>query len=93
MVIFGAFLTIYSEMSGIIFTRGFASVVLLFALSHVGKWLRARKHEMGGTRNLIGAVLLLILSGIEFFKREIVLSFLPFVTGALLILDGIVRSL
>lgn len=91
MIIFGMLLTIYPEMSGIIFTRGFATIVLLFALSHVWKWLRARKREMGGTGNLIGAVLLLILSAVGFFKPEIILSFLPFVTGALLILDGFVK--
>lgn len=91
MVIFGILLTIYPEVSGIIFTRGFATVVLLFALSHGWKWLRARKHEMRGTGDLIGAVLLLILSGIGFFKPEVILSFLPFVTGALLILDGLAK--
>lgn len=91
MVVFGVLLTVYPEMSGVIFTKGFAFIVLLFAISHVWKWLRARKYGLGGTGELIGAVLLLILSGIGFFKPEIVLSFLPFVTGALLILDGIVK--
>lgn len=91
MIVFGVLLTLFPEVSGVIFTRGFASVVLLFALSHVWKWLRARKHDMSGTGDLIGAILLLILSGIGFFKPEIVLSFLPFVTGALLILDGIAK--
>lgn len=91
MVIFGVVLTIYPEVTGRIFTRGFATVVLLFALSHMWKWSRARKHGMNGTGNFIGAVLLLILSGIGFFKPEIVLSFLPFVTGTLLILDGVVK--
>lgn len=91
MILLGLVLTIYPEMSGTIFTRGFASIVLLFALSHVWKWSRARKYELGGTSHLIGAVLLLILSGIGFFRPEIILSFLPFVTGALLILDGMVK--
>lgn len=91
MIILGVLLTIYPEVSGIIFARGFAITVLVFALSNTWKGLRARKHNMGGTGNLAGAVVLLILSGISFFKPEIVLSFLPFVTGALLILDGLVK--
>lgn len=91
MVIFGLFLTIFPETSGKIFTRVFAAAVLLFALLHVWKWTRARKYEVNGTGYLIVAVLLLILSGIGFFMPEIILSFLPFVTGALLILDGIVK--
>lgn len=91
MIVFGILLTLFPEVSGVIFTRGFASVVLLFALIHIWKWFRARKHEMSGTGNLIGAVVLFILSGIGFFKPEIVLSFLPFVTGALLILDGVAK--
>lgn len=91
MIIFGILLTIFPEMSGTIFTRAFASVILLFALINLWKGLRARKHELGGSGNLIGALLLLILSGIGFFKPEIILSFLPFVTGALLVLDGFVK--
>ena len=91
MIVFGILLTLFPEVSGIIFTRGFASVVLLFALVHAWRWLRARKREMGGTGELVGAIVLLILSGIGFFKPEILLSFLPFVTGALLILDGLAK--
>lgn len=91
MAAFGILLAIYPKMSGVIFTKGFAVIVLLFAISHVWKWLKARKYGLGGTGELIGAVLLLLLSGIGFFKPEIVLSFLPFVTGALLIVDGIVK--
>ena len=88
MVVFGILLTIYPEVSGIIFTRGFATVVLLFGLLHLWKYTRARKFEMGGTGNLIAAILLFILSAIGFFKPEVILSFLPFVTGSLLIVDG-----
>lgn len=91
MIVFGLLLAIYPELSGIVFTRGFATVVLLFALSHMWKWRQAKKREMGGKGNLAGAVLLLILSWIGFFRPEMVLSFLPFVTGALLILDGFVK--
>lgn len=91
MVVFGAILIIYPEISGIIFARGFATVVLLFALSHIWKWRQARKYEMSGTGSLVGAVLLLLLSAIGFFKSEILLGFLPFVTGSLLILDGFVK--
>lgn len=91
MAVFGILLTIYPEVSGIIFTRGFATIVLLLGLSHVYKGVRARKHEMGGTGDLTGGVLLLVLSGIGFFKPEIILSFLPFVAGSLLILDGFVK--
>lgn len=91
MIVFGILLTLFPEVSGIIFTRGFASVVLLFALVHVWRWLRARKREMGGTGELVRAIVLFILSGIGFFKPEILLSFLPFVTGALLILDGLAK--
>ena len=91
MVVFGILLTIYPEVSGIIFTRGFATVVLLFGLLHLWKYTRARKFEMGGTGNLIAAILLFILSAIGFFKPEVILSFLPFVTGSLLIVDGFVK--
>ena len=78
MVVFGILLTIYPEVSGIIFTRGFATVVLLFGLLHLWRYTRARKFEMGGTGNLIAAILLFILSAIGFFKPEVILSFLPF---------------
>ncbi len=91
MVVFGILLTIYPEVSGIIFTRGFATVVLLFGLLHLWRYTRARKFEMGGTGNLIAAILLFILSAIGFFKPEVILSFLPFVTGSLLIVDGFVK--
>lgn len=91
MVVFGVLLTIYPEVSGIIFTRGFATVVLLFALLHFWRYSKAKKIEMGGTGNLIAAVLLLILSGIGFFMPQVILSFLPFVTGSLLIVDGFVK--
>lgn len=91
MIVLGVLLTIYPGVSGTIFTRGFAAVVLILALSHAWKGLRARKHHMGGNGNLAGAAVFLILSGISFFKPEFVLSFLPFVTGALLILDGLVK--
>lgn len=59
---------------------------------HVWRWLRARKRETGGTGELIKAIVLLIISGISFFKPGILLSFLPFVTGALLILDGLAKA-
>lgn len=91
MLLLGAVLSIFPEMSGMIFARGLAAAVLLYALVNVWKGLRARKHEMGGTGNLIGAAVLFILSGIGFLKPEMILSFLPFVTGALLVLDGIVK--
>lgn len=91
MVVFGVLLTAYPEVSGIIFTRGFATVVLLLGISHIWRGLKARKNEMGGTGNLVGAVLLLVLSGIGFFKPEMILSFLPFVAGSLLIVDGFIK--
>lgn len=75
MLVFGVLLTLFPEVSGVVFTRGFASVVLLFAISHVWKWLRARKHKMGGTGDLIGAVLLLLLSGIGFLNRKLYCHF------------------
>lgn len=91
MLLLGAVLIIFPEMSGMIFTRGLATAVLLYAFVNAWKGLRARKHEMGGKGYLFGAAVLLVLSGIGFFKPEIILSFLPFVTGALLVLDGIVK--
>ncbi len=63
----------------------------LFGLLHLWRYTRARKFEMGGTGNLIAAILLFILSAIGFFKLEVILSFLPFVTGSLLIVDGFVK--
>lgn len=91
MVIFGSLLTIFPRISGIVFTRGFATIVLLYALIQLWRGLRARKQGLRGYGNLTGSGLCLILSGIGFFAPEVILSFLPFVTGSLLILDGIIK--
>ena len=91
MLLLGGVLALYPEMSGVIFARGFAVVTLFLALSHLWKWRRLHQLDMGGTGNLVGAALLLLLSGVGFFKPQLVLSFLPFVTGALLMLDGVVK--
>lgn len=91
MIICGLPLAFYPELSGVIFTRGFAAFVLVLALINLWRWRRARKYDMGGRSNLAGAVVLAVLSGIGFFKPEILLGFLPFLTGAFLILDGLIK--
>lgn len=90
MLLFGIVLALYPEMSGIIFTRAFATVLLLFALFYLWRWNRERKYG-GGKAEMTGMIALFVLSGIGFFMPEVVLSFLPFVAGAILLLDGLIK--
>ena len=85
-------LAIYPEMSGIVFTRGLAVGTLIYAAVRFYRW---RKERIKGYL-AIGDFMLGLVFGfiglLGIFSPETILSFLPFVTGAALILDGIVKA-
>lgn len=53
--------------------------------------VKSQKTQNGWNRRFNRSSIITAIKWDRFFKPEIVLSFLPFVTGALLILDGIVK--
>ncbi|RGT72960.1 hypothetical protein DWX08_07985 [Ruminococcus sp. AF18-22] len=91
-IILGMVLAIYPEMSGIVFTRGLAVGTLIYAAVRFYRW---RKERIKGYL-AIGDFMLGLVFGfiglLGIFSPETILSFLPFVTGAALILDGIVKA-
>lgn len=91
-IILGMILAIYPEMSGILFTKGLAVVSLVYAAVRFYRWRKERLEGYLAIGDFAVGVVFTVIGLIGIFSPAVILSFLPFVTGAALILDGIVKA-
>ncbi len=88
-VLLGLFLTVFPDLSGTIFVWVLAGICLVFAIVRLWRYVQRRRADAGGAGDLIAAAAGLLLALFFWLWPHVVLSFLPLVLGALLLLDGV----
>lgn len=82
-------LLLFPAAVGTVFVWVLAGGCLVFAVPHLLRYLQARKAGQSHGGELFLCVLPLLFALFALLRPHVILSFLPFVLGALLLLDGV----
>ena len=82
-------LLLFPGISGTIFVWALSAGAAVYAASHLFRYLQSRKAGEGSGGDLFLTVLPLAFSLFALFWPQAILSFLPLVLGALLLVDGV----
>ena len=88
-LIAGIILLVYPDVSGTVFCWGLGIVLLLYALTHLWRFLQARRNNCSAGNEIIIGGLFAILAILCLIFPQNVLSLLPLSLGILLLLDGL----
>ena len=82
-------LLLFPSISGSVFVWALAAGAAAYAISHLWRYIQGRKTGQGSGGDLFLAVLPLAFSIFALSWPQAILSFLPLVLGALLLVDGV----
>lgn len=88
-IVLGLPLLLFPGTSGSIFVWSLAAGAAAYAISHLWRYLHGRKMDQASGTDLFLTVLPLAFSIFSIIWPEAILSFLPLVLGALLLIDGV----
>lgn len=88
-IILGLPLLLFPGASGSVFVWALAAGAAVYAVSHLWRYLQERKTGQASGGDLFLAVLPLAFSIFSLSWPQAILSFLPLVLGALLLVDGV----
>lgn len=88
-MVLGLPLLLFPAAVGTIFVWALALVCVLYAAPHLVRYLQGRKAGQAFGGDLFLTVLPLLFAVFALLRPQVILSFLPFVLGALLLLDGV----
>ena len=85
-------LLLFPGISGTLFVWALSAGAAVYAASHLFRYLQSRKAGEGSGGDLFLTVLPLAFSLFALFWPQAILSFLPLVLGALLLIDGVGKA-
>ena len=88
-ILLGALLLLFPGVTGTVFVWALAAGAAVYGLSHLWRYLQSRKGEVPAAADLFLSVLALVFALFALLRPVAILSFLPFVLGGLLLLDGV----
>lgn len=88
-ILLGLPLVLFPAAMGSIFVWALAIGCLIYAVPHLIRYLKGRKVGQAFGGDLFLSVLPTLFAVFCLFRPDIILSFLPFVLGALLLMDGV----
>lgn len=88
-IVLGLPLLLFPGVSGSVFVWSLAGGATVYACSHLWRYLQGRKVDQSSGTDLFLTVLPFAFSIFAIIWPEAILSFLPLVLGALLLIDGI----
>lgn len=88
-IVLGLPLLLFPGASGSVFVWSLAAGAAVYAVSHLWRYLHSRKAGQASGSDLFLTVLPLAFSVFSLIWPEAILSFLPLVLGALLLIDGV----
>lgn len=91
-IILGLPLLLFPGASGSVFVWALAAGAAVYALSHLWRYIQARKLEQASGGDLFLAILPLAFAIFSISWPQAILSFLPLVLGALLLVDGVGKA-
>lgn len=91
-IILGLPLLLCPGASGSVFVWALAAGAAVYAVSHLWRYIQGRKMERASGGDLFLAVLPLAFAIFSISWPQAILSFLPLVLGALLLVDGVGKA-
>lgn len=91
-IILGLPLLLFPSASGSVFVWALAAGAAVYAASHLWRYIQSRKMEQASGGDLFLAVLPLAFAIFSISWPQAILSFLPLVLGALLLVDGVGKA-
>lgn len=91
-IILGLPLLLFPSASGSVFVWALAAGAAVYAASHLWRYIQGRKIEQASGGDLFLAVLPLAFAIFSISWPQAILSFLPLVLGALLLVDGVGKA-
>ena len=91
-IILGLPLLLFPSASGSVFVWALAAGAAVYAASHLWRYIQGRKMEQASGCDLFLAVLPLAFAIFSISWPQAILSFLPLVLGALLLIDGVGKA-
>lgn len=91
-IILGLPLLLFPSASGSVFVWALAAGAAVYAASHLWRYIQGRKMEQASGGDLFLAVLPLAFAIFSISWPQAILSFLPLVLGALLLVDGVGKA-
>lgn len=82
-------LILFPEVSGSLFVWALAAGAVLYAVSHLWRYIQGRKGGHASSGDLFLTILPLAFALFAFFWPDVILSFLPLVLGAFLLVDSV----
>lgn len=88
-IVLGVLLFLFPGVSGTVFVWALAAGAGIYGLSHLWRYIQSRKGDLPSPGDLFLGVLSLAFALFALLWPVVILSFLPFALGGLLLLDGI----
>lgn len=88
-IVLGLPLLLFPGISGSVFVWSLSAGAAVYAVSHLWRYLHGRKMDQASGTDLFLTILPLAFSLFSIIWPEAILSFLPLVLGALLLIDGV----
>lgn len=88
-MLLGIPLLLFPGISGSVFVWALAAGAAVYAVSHLWRYIQGRKNGQTSGGDLFLTVLPIAFSAFSLLWPEAILSFLPLVLGALLLVDGV----
>lgn len=80
---------LFPAVSGTVFVWSLAAGAAVYAFSHLWRYIQGHKNDSSSSGDLFLFILPLTFSIFSVFWPGVILSFLPLVLGALLLIDGV----
>lgn len=85
-------LLLFPAISGSVFVWSLAAGAAVYAISHLWRYIQGRKTDASSSGDLFLFVLPMAVAIFSVFWPGVILSFLPLVLGALLLIDGVGKA-
>lgn len=89
-IIIGTILLLLPQLTGLITVRVIAIILLAYGISYLIKYYQAKKNSYNNYGYLISGILALGFGLYVWFFPHYIISFIPFIVGAILLINGIV---